>query len=555
LAGLDRAARECLLSSPEAAVQLALRALELTDPDDEARHCRAAIAVDALLGAGQVVEAAKRARSMLAEPPAPAAVAAHLRLILSSTGLLSGDRAEALRCADAVLNTGGLPAEFYDTGELFRILAVLSQGDVERAGELAGSVLAGSKRPIGDAAMTGALTALAFFAWWDGRMIDTVGFLRAAVQRSDRAPESTRIHPRLTLATVLASLGELDEAFALVTAAEELSQLSGDTLWTAGVAVVRARLRLFAGQLDDASAEAERGLRAAQQTATRAFMPVGEWVLAAVARYHDQLAEATHHVERYQAELPAIEGSIGSAAYVLTYGCVLDARDGPSRALDVLSLLFDEPAAHNAAVIGDPSAGAFLVRTALAAGDRQRALTAVTLTRLLADKNPGFPSLDAAASQALGLFNQDLVQLERAANVHRHPWARASAHEDLAILLAKTNDSAAVTRFDQALAGYQKLGATRDVVRIEGRLREIRAHHGHRVRRQRAVGGWPSLSDAELTVAELVAQGLTNPQVAERLFISRHTVDFHMRQIFRKLNVSSRIELTRLVVERNDETP
>jgi DNA-binding CsgD family transcriptional regulator len=61
--------------------------------------------------------------------------------------------------------------------------------------------------------------------------------------------------------------------------------------------------------------------------------------------------------------------------------------------------------------------------------------------------------------------------------------------------------------------------------------------------------GWASLRSSELGIAELVAEGLTNREVAARIFLSPHTVDFHLRQIFRKLSISSRIDLTRLVVE------
>lgn len=47
----------------------------------------------------------------------------------------------------------------------------------------------------------------------------------------------------------------------------------------------------------------------------------------------------------------------------------------------------------------------------------------------------------------------------------------------------------------------------------------------------------------------LVAQGLTSAQAAERMFLSRHTVDFHLRQIFWKLNVRSGVELTRIAMD------
>jgi len=59
--------------------------------------------------------------------------------------------------------------------------------------------------------------------------------------------------------------------------------------------------------------------------------------------------------------------------------------------------------------------------------------------------------------------------------------------------------------------------------------------------------GWASLTDTELATAQLVADGLTNREVAQQLFMSPHTVDAHLRHIFRKLDISSRIELTRIV--------
>jgi DNA-binding CsgD family transcriptional regulator len=50
----------------------------------------------------------------------------------------------------------------------------------------------------------------------------------------------------------------------------------------------------------------------------------------------------------------------------------------------------------------------------------------------------------------------------------------------------------------------------------------------------------------------LVAEGLTNRQVAERMFLSRHTVDFHLRQVFRKLGINSRVELVAVALEQGD---
>ena len=63
--------------------------------------------------------------------------------------------------------------------------------------------------------------------------------------------------------------------------------------------------------------------------------------------------------------------------------------------------------------------------------------------------------------------------------------------------------------------------------------------------------GWESLTKTELTVIGLVAEGLTNPQIANRLFVSAQTVKTHMKNVFRKLGVSSRAELAAAAVRRD----
>jgi sigma-54 dependent transcriptional regulator, acetoin dehydrogenase operon transcriptional activator AcoR len=65
----------------------------------------------------------------------------------------------------------------------------------------------------------------------------------------------------------------------------------------------------------------------------------------------------------------------------------------------------------------------------------------------------------------------------------------------------------------------------------------------------RPTSGWSSLTESERSVADLVAEGLTNREVGTRLFLSHHTVDAHLRHIYRKLGVRSRVELTRVVAE------
>jgi pimeloyl-ACP methyl ester carboxylesterase/DNA-binding CsgD family transcriptional regulator len=63
-------------------------------------------------------------------------------------------------------------------------------------------------------------------------------------------------------------------------------------------------------------------------------------------------------------------------------------------------------------------------------------------------------------------------------------------------------------------------------------------------RRNASARGWRSLTPAEREIAELVAAGLTNGEIATRLHISRHTVDGRLRRVFAKLGVNTRVEVT-----------
>lgn len=60
---------------------------------------------------------------------------------------------------------------------------------------------------------------------------------------------------------------------------------------------------------------------------------------------------------------------------------------------------------------------------------------------------------------------------------------------------------------------------------------------------------WSSLTRSELRIAGLVAQGLINKDVAQQLFVSPHTVDAHLKHIYTKLGIHSRVELTVLAMQ------
>jgi DNA-binding CsgD family transcriptional regulator len=60
---------------------------------------------------------------------------------------------------------------------------------------------------------------------------------------------------------------------------------------------------------------------------------------------------------------------------------------------------------------------------------------------------------------------------------------------------------------------------------------------------------WASLTDGELRVVALVARGMRNRSIAEELYLSRHTIDTHLKHIYLKLDIHSRVELTVLALQ------
>ena len=89
----------------------------------------------------------------------------------------------------------------------------------------------------------------------------------------------------------------------------------------------------------------------------------------------------------------------------------------------------------------------------------------------------------------------------------------------------------------------QVRGADADLAPVDALLRSLGVHRGSRAKRARAKTGWEAVTPTEMKVLELVAEGLTNRQIGDRLFVSPRTVESHISKLFPKLEASSRTEL------------
>jgi predicted ATPase/DNA-binding CsgD family transcriptional regulator len=152
--------------------------------------------------------------------------------------------------------------------------------------------------------------------------------------------------------------------------------------------------------------------------------------------------------------------------------------------------------------------------------------------------------LDALAEVAAGLHaHQDAVRLFAAAE-------RARAEIGAVRVPPEEEHWAAIDgglREALGTAAYEAARAQGAGLTIEDSLEWARRARGPR---RRPPAGWGSLTPTEARVTELVANGLTNPQIGERMFISKATVKTHLAHIFKKLDVHSRAELTAHVARR-----
>ena len=197
-----------------------------------------------------------------------------------------------------------------------------------------------------------------------------------------------------------------------------------------------------------------------------------------------------------------------------------------------------------------------LVRIALAAGDDELAQVAAAQADRRAQLNPRVATILATAAHVRGLLTSNIEELKRAVELFAtgpRPIVRGYALEDLGVAHATAGAAdAAIEAFDGALALFAEAGAAWDAGRVRGRLRD----HGIRRRlvpRERAETGWEAMTDSELAVARLVARGLTNREVAEQLFVSPHTVSSHLRSIFAKLEINSRLALARIAADQDHD--
>ncbi len=308
-----------------------------------------------------------------------------------------------------------------------------------------------------------------------------------------------------------------------------------------------ANLLLREGELQRADQVAEAVIDRAIGSRHDVVMPLCWAIRALVALRAGQLHTAERMVARYR----GIErSSLGACSALPAWVAVQTAveRGGPTYGIDLLLGRYDYLVDSPALFVEEPGAAAWIVRIAQAVGASEVANEVVAAVRRLADTNPDFAPVVTAAAHAEGLHRQDPHLLTEALYAHRDPWGTAWAAEDLAGLPERgdaLDRLPVVLNLARAHLGFEQAGDTARAARAGRLLSGLTTTQPPHPLPRPAVARQP-LSGSERAVVELVVQGLTNRQAAERLDLSPNTVNFHLRNVFRKFGISSRVELARL---------
>lgn len=303
--------------------------------------------------------------------------------------------------------------------------------------------------------------------------------------------------------------------------------------------------RYYAGNLEDAQAELEAGLKAADEVGTRAGVVWGYGALAYLAIQRDDFQEAELLLKAADAEVEATGFQLGLDWLLWDRALLLEASGEYAEASAMLQTAWDM-----AGLIGVFSQRRMMVSDLVRiTREGQLPQTAVAAAKDLegAASEGKVASAWAAALHCRGLAARCPDTLLKAISAYRRSPRRlalASACEDAGTMLGsmgKNHEGSALLR--EAMSTYMACHASRSAGRVGAKLRKLGDHRGGRGPRRRPATGWKALTRTELDVTRLASQGLTNPEIGQRLFISRRTVETHLSHVFAKLGVASRVAL------------
>ena len=539
---LSQTAGQLVRQAPRAAAELLQHAVA-SSPAGSAQHdglmsrlAEALFRVGDTAGAEQL---ANRALTPAVDPD----VLVDMHWTLAQCWMMAGRSADSL----ATLNRALAHPRISDRHRA-RLLVLTARthlvlGEVETAGRVAADALEAATQADDSWAIGWALHVLTIVTAVQGNMTDALPLFDRAltVTQADPALTDLSLLVQINKAITLGNIDRYDEALAAARQARQLADRAGTVVRLAQAHSALGQLLFDTGQWDEALAEVE----ILQEDLKEPSAGCSDHGIAAVICFHrgelaaarDHLAAAAPHARRLGNRV------IGALALARS----LDSEQAGElrEALAVLTAGFaDNKEELDEAEELFPDA----VRLAMAAGDLATAKTITGHAESLAAGSE-IPHRQASALYCHALLNRDADELLLAAERYgkaSRPLLRARALEAAADEFVGADDRArARAAFTQAVELYTELGAVTDVARLQTRFRAHGIRRGPHSKHRSARSGWDSLTPTEAKVAALVGDGLSNPEIAAKLFLSRRTVATHVSHILKKLNVHSRTDIAR----------
>jgi ATP/maltotriose-dependent transcriptional regulator MalT len=549
-----RAAQDAAAGSPAVAAELFGRALDLMPRSAEERDDIIVQKATSLFWSGRLADAESMLREFVERDHDPS-LDGVARGFLVQAFMASGRPQDALAEADAASHSSALPeidrARIGAWGAHARMLL----GDLDRAFDEADA-----SRKIAEASgdvltTCVALCCLSMTREFQGRFAEALVLAKQATDLADRSSgrEANRFQIRVFEGMALTDLDRIDEAIAAFQSGRRVSEEIG-ARWNLALyqnSIVAAHY--LTGTWNDALVEYQAYLELAEESGTRHGMISNNAVRGLISLHRGDLREAEDAVGAAEQEFAETGPQFRSDWMMWARSLLLEAQGRIDEAYSMLGRAWDVCSAMP--ITPElPLLGPDLVRLSIAAGDKARAEEVTQTLEAIAGSEEA-PWLSGAALRCRGQLTQDSDTLMAAVDAYRRSprlLDRANTFEDAACAMLRQGraDDAGVLA-DESHVLYEQLEAHRDIARLEAALRAWGVRRGRKGARRRPATGWESLTETEHRVVDLAAEGLSNPQIGERLFISRRTVQTHLGNIFAKLGLSSRVELAAEVARRS----
>lgn len=550
---LREMAEASVIVAPAAAVRLLERALELVAATDPSRIQVAAALVMPLYLTGRITEADALAREVLAGSPDP--VTEYIvRRSLAYSLVIRGHAFEAVSAYRLVVKTlapaRGESAEANHAVDLVNLsTALLNSGDTQEAQRVAEEARALAENTGSRFATTLALLTLANIADAEGRVRDAVELARRAMAIVTDQPGTANYWAHWALGVVLVGADHLDEAEATIRAGlrfvEDQGRISQVPLYQLALQLIL----MHAGRWDDSLASFEAASAVPDRASSTVARIYGRAIGAYIALHQGRLDVAAQLVDEAEADLAQTGLASGGQLFVvMCRALLLDSEGKTDEGHAILAAAWDVGASTRWSCFAEwTTVAPVLVHLSVASGDLAAARAVTEDVEDAARQAAGSTTAAAAALRCRGLLEKDALILLKAVEVLRsgpRPIDRAFAAEDAAVALAamgRMDDARSL--LEESLAAYEQVGAARDIARTMQTLRRLGVRKGSRRPRGRPTSGWDSLTPSEQQVVGLLATGLANVEIAKQLYISRFTVETHLKHVYTKLAIASRTEL------------